>query len=133
MTQGSRAQGSRPLSPHVQIYGVYLTMAFSFMHRISGFAIASGLLLFTWWVTALARGPESFAVVQGVMQSFLGTLVLIGFTLAFFYHACSGIRHFVFDAGYGLDKVSIRQSAIFIGAAAVFLTVVFWLVILVAA
>lgn len=127
------ARASRPLSPHVQIYGVYLTMAFSFMHRISGFAIASGLVLFTWWITALARGPESFALVQSVMQSWLGTLVLIGYTLMFFYHACSGIRHFVFDAGYGLDKVSARQSAIVVGSSAVVLTVVFWSVIFIAA
>lgn len=127
------AQASRPLSPHVQIYGVYLTMVFSFMHRISGFAIASGLLIFTWWVTALARGPESFALVQSVMQSWLGTLVLIGYSFMFFYHACSGIRHFVFDAGYGLDKISMRQSAIFIGATAAVLTVAFWAVIFIVA
>ena len=127
------AQGSRPLSPHVQIYGVYLTMAFSFLHRISGFANAAGLLLFTWWIVALAMGPESFAVVQAVVQSWFGILVLVGFTLSVAYHACSGIRHFVFDAGYGFDKVAIRQSAIGIGAAAVVITAVFWLAIFVAA
>ncbi len=127
------AQGSRPLSPHVQIYGVYLSMIFSFLHRITGFAIASGLLLFAWWVTALASGPESFALVQGVMQSWFGTLVLMGYTLAFFFHMVSGVRHFVFDAGYSLSKTAIRQSGILVGVLALTLTVVFWLVVFIVA
>jgi succinate dehydrogenase / fumarate reductase cytochrome b subunit len=113
----------------LQIYGVYLSMIFSFLHRISGFAIAAGLVLFTWWVTALASGPESFATVQWVMQSWIGTLILIGFTLALFFHMVSGIRHFVFDAGYSLSKAAIRQSGIVIGAVAAVLTVLFWLIV----
>lgn len=123
------AQGSRPLSPHVQIYGVYLSMIFSFLHRITGFGIVAGLVLFTWWVTALARGPESFALVQSVMQSWLGTLILMGFTLALFFHMVSGVRHFVFDAGYSLSKTAIRQSGIIVGSIAAGLTMVFWLVV----
>lgn len=127
------AQGSRPLSPHVQIYGWYLTMAFSIMHRISAFAIVVGLLFFTWWLTALARGRESFAVVQGAMDSFLGGLALFAFSAALFFHACSGVRHFIFDAGWGLEKPMLRQGAIMLGAATAFLTVVYWLILLVAA
>jgi len=125
------AQGSRPLSPHVQIYGVYLSMVFSFLHRITGFTIAAGLVLFTWWLTALASGPESFALVQGVMQNWFGTLILMGFTLALFFHMVSGIRHFVFDAGYSLSKTAIRQSGILVGSIAVALTVLFWIVVFV--
>ena len=74
------AQASRPLSPHLGIYRWYLTMALSIAHRVTGGALAVGLLLLTWWLLALAGGPDSFATVQAVMDNFLGGLVLFGFT-----------------------------------------------------
>jgi succinate dehydrogenase / fumarate reductase cytochrome b subunit len=126
------AQGTRPLSPHLQIYRWYLTMALSIGHRISGIGIAIGLVLFTWWLTALARGPESFAVVQGAMDNIFGGLILFGFSAALFYHLCSGVRHLVFDAGRSLDKEGLRKSGIIMAASAGFLTVVFWLLLLAA-
>ena len=104
-------------------------MALSIGHRISGIAIAIGLVLFTWWLTALARGPESFAGVQAAMDNILGGLIRFAFTAALFYHACSGVRHLVFDAGRSLDKEGLRKSGIIMVAAAGFLTVVFWLLL----
>ena len=58
------AQAGRPLSPHVSIYRWYFTMALSIAHRVTGAGLSVGLLLLAWWLTALAGGPESFAVVQ---------------------------------------------------------------------
>ena len=84
-------QAARPLSPHLQIYRWYLTMATSIAHRISGVALVLGLLLLTWWLTALARGPDSFAVVRAVTDNILGGLVLFGFTFAIFFHLVNGI------------------------------------------
>ena len=98
------AQASRPLSPHLQIYRWYFTMALSIAHRVTGIALTVGLLLLTWWLVALASGPDSFATVQAVMDNFLGGLILFGFTLALFLHALNGVRHLVWDLGYGIDK-----------------------------
>ncbi len=125
----SKTVASRPLSPHLQIYRWYLTMATSILHRVTGSALAAGLLLFTWWLTALARGPESFAVVQAVMHNVLGWLVLFAFTAALFFHAANGVRHLFWDAGFGFDKAAARQSGIVTLAAAAGLTVVFWLLV----
>ena len=127
------AQGQRPVSPHLQIYRWYPSMAFSILHRITGSALAVGLLLLTWWLVALARGPESFAVVQGFMHSFFGFLILFGFSAALFFHAANGVRHLIWDAGYGLDKASLRQGNFVMAGSAGFLTVVFWLLVLAAA
>src|SRR5690554_2275315 len=98
------AQGARPLSPHLQVYRWYLTMATSILHRVTGSALVVGLVLLTWWLVALAAGPESFATVQAVMHTFFGWLVLFGMTIALFYHAAYGVRHLVWDAGYGFYK-----------------------------
>ena len=123
------ARADRPLSPHLQIYRWYFTMALSIGHRITGVGLALGLLLLTWGLLALASGPEAFATVHGIVDSWLGTLILFLYTLTLFYHMGNGIRHLVWDFGYGFDpKVAYASGAavlVFAGA----MTVLIWLVI----
>ena len=125
------AQAGRPLSPHLQIYRWYLTMALSILHRMTGCALAFGTILLVWWLTALARGPEAFATVQSVVHSWFGVLVMIGFTAALYLHLANGVRHLVWDAGYGFDKVASHQSGVLVAAATVVLTALTWLAVLV--
>ncbi|MFP4125631.1 MAG: succinate dehydrogenase, cytochrome b556 subunit [Alphaproteobacteria bacterium] len=110
----------KPLSPHLQIFRWPLSMALSIGHRITGAGLAAGLLLLTWWLVALAAGPEAFAVVDGVVDSWFGGLVLFGFTVAAFLHLGNGIRHLVWDFGYGFDLETTKRS----GQAVVVFTVV---------
>jgi succinate dehydrogenase / fumarate reductase cytochrome b subunit len=124
------AQAGRPLSPHIGIYRWYFTMALSIAHRITGGALAVGLLLLTWWLVALAGGPESFATVQAVMDNFLGGLVLFVFTAFFFYHTLNGIRHLVWDVGLNLEKVAAQKSGVLVLAGTVVLTLATWIAIL---
>lgn len=126
------APAERPLSPHVQIYRWYLTMALSIAHRVTGAALAVGLLLLTWWLVALASGPESFATVRAAMDNLLGGLVLFGFTVFFYYHALNGVRHLVWDLGYNLEKVAAFQSGVAVLVGTAVLTVVTWVAILIA-
>lgn len=123
-------RAARPLSPHLQIFRWYLTMATSILHRITGVALAFGLLLLTWWLTALARGPESFAAVQAVTGNALGGLVLFGFTFALFFHLVNGIRHLAWDAGYGFGRQVAEQASIVVAGVSVALTVLTWIVLL---
>ena len=123
------AQAERPLSPHLSIYRWYLAMALSIGHRVSGSALAVGLLLLTWWLVALASGPEAFAIVQGVMHSWIGVLVLFGYSFVLFYHLANGIRHLVFDAGYGFELEVARQSGVAVLVFAGAMTVLTWLII----
>ncbi len=120
----------RPLSPHLQIYRWYLTMAMSIAHRASGVGLALGLLLLTWWLTALARGPEAFALVRAAIDNPLGGLVLFGYTLAAFYHMTNGVRHLVWDLGIGLEKETAERSGLLVLAVAGGATLLLWLVLL---
>ncbi len=120
----------RPLSPHLQIYRWHLTMALSILHRASGIVLAAGLLLLTWWLTALARGPEAFATVRSVTIHPLGGLVLFGFTVALFYHLGNGVRHLVWDLGLGLEKEEAHRSGIFVLAFTAVATILVWIAIL---
>jgi succinate dehydrogenase / fumarate reductase cytochrome b subunit len=123
------AKAERPLSPHLQIYRWYLTMALSIAHRVTGSAMAIGLLLFTWWLLALASGPEAFATVQSVMRSWFGLLVLFGYTFVLFFHMGNGIRHLVWDVGYGFDPTTAYHSGIAVLIFAGVMTVVTWLIV----
>ena len=123
------AQANRPLSPHLQIFRWYFTMALSIAHRATGIALAVGLVLLCWWLLALAHGPDAFAVVQGVIDSWFGVLVLLLYTLALFYHMGNGVRHLVWDFGYGFDVDVARRSGIAVLVFTGAMTVLVWLVV----
>ena len=125
------AKAVRPLSPHLQIYRWYLTMALSIAHRTSGVALAFGLILLSWWLLALASGPEAFAFVEWWKDSFLGVLALFGYTFVLAYHLGNGIRHLIWDMGYGFDPEIARMSGLAVLAFAGVVTLIVWLAILV--
>jgi len=124
------ASRPKPLSPHLQIFRWPLSMALSIGHRVTGAGLAAGLLLLTWWLVALATGPEAFAVVDAVVDSWLGGLVLFGFTVAAFLHLGNGIRHLVWDFGYGFDLETTKRSGQAVIGFTVVATALTWLAIL---
>ena len=58
--------------------------------------------------------------------SFIGRLVLFGYTWALIHHMLGGIRHFVWDTGAGLDKHTATRFAYATIAASVILTLLIW-------
>ncbi|MGB8277113.1 MAG: succinate dehydrogenase, cytochrome b556 subunit [Methylovirgula sp.] len=96
-------EARRPLSPHLSVYRPMLTMLMSIAHRITGAALYVGTLLLVWYLVAAASGEAAFATVSWFMRSFLGQLVLFGFTFAFLHHFFGGVRHLIWDAGYGFE------------------------------
>ncbi|MBU6246919.1 MAG: succinate dehydrogenase, cytochrome b556 subunit [Xanthomonadaceae bacterium] len=95
------ADTSRPLSPHLQVYKWQVQMLTSILHRATGIALALGTLIIAWGLAALAGGRESFAPFAACVGSPIGLLVMFGWTWAFAYHLCNGIRHLVQDTGAG--------------------------------
>ncbi|MCW6507268.1 succinate dehydrogenase, cytochrome b556 subunit [Lichenifustis flavocetrariae] len=116
----------RPLSPHLQIYTPMLTMMMSIAHRITGVALYVGTLLLAWFLIALASGPDSFATVAWFMDSILGKLVLLGFTWALFHHLLGGLRHFLWDSGWGMDHPQREWLAQGTLIGGIVLTVLVW-------
>ena len=117
----------RPLSPHLQIYRWQLTSVLSILHRATGIAISVGAILLVSWVGAASDGPESFAAFQRFMGSWLGLLLLFGWSVALFYHLCNGIRHLWWDTGHGLDLKSVYASGWAMLAGTAVLTVIAWI------
>jgi succinate dehydrogenase cytochrome b subunit len=116
----------RPLSPHLQIYRWQLTSVLSILHRASGVVLSAGTILLVWWLVAAASGPDAYESVEDFLGSWLGLLVLFGWTAALFYHLCNGIRHLVWDTGYALDLKSTYTGGWVVVAATGVLTLVAW-------
>jgi succinate dehydrogenase / fumarate reductase, cytochrome b subunit len=121
----------RPLSPHLQVYRFTWTMAMSILHRITGAALYAGTILIALWLMAAASGPLAFGWAQTFAGSWLGLLVLFGYTWALLHHMLGGLRHFVWDLGKGYGLAARMNLAKFglIGSAV--LTVLLWLIVLV--
>ncbi|MGD1015239.1 MAG: succinate dehydrogenase, cytochrome b556 subunit [Roseiarcus sp.] len=100
---------ARPLSPHLGIYRFTLTMAMSIAHRITGAGLYVGVLLLAWFLVATSLNASAFSVFAAFIQSIFGQLVLFGFTWALFHHMLGGVRHFIWDAGRGLDHPEREQ------------------------
>lgn len=122
---------ARPLSPHLQVYKWSPSMAVSIFHRVTGDGLAIvGALMFLWWLGAIAAGPDAYAAFVAcvwkdpaggtfhLVTNFLGKVVLVGLTWAFFQHLFSGLRHFVLDigAGYELKTNKLWSTLVFVGA-----------------
>lgn len=123
---------NRPLSPHLQVYKPQLTSILSITHRATGVFLSIGTLLITWWLVALASGPEYFTYVQDWIGSPIGYLALIGWTFAVFYHMSNGVRHLFWDMGKGFELETVYKSGYAVVASAVTLTVIAWAVALAA-
>ena len=124
----TKAPAERPLSPHLFIYKPTLTMTMSIVHRITGGALYFGTIILAWWLLAAAAGQNAYGVFEGFATSWFGRLVLFGYTWALLHHMLGGIRHFVWDLGYGF-KASEREALTW-GAliGGISLTVLVWIV-----
>jgi len=118
----------RPLSPHLQIYRRQLTSVLSILHRFTGIGLAVGLLYLVCWLAAAASGLEAFDRLQSFNGSPIGKLLLLGWSIAFFYHLLNGIRHLAWDAGWGFELPAAYKSgyAVLIGTVA--LTLAAWVI-----
>ncbi|MFK7836676.1 MAG: succinate dehydrogenase, cytochrome b556 subunit [Sulfitobacter sp.] len=96
-------RGNRPLSPHLTIYRPQLTSMTSILTRITGNAMLVAALLIVWWFLAASSSPEYFAVANGFITSWFGDLVMFLSVLGLWYHTLAGVRHLIWDNGYGLD------------------------------
>ena len=120
----------RPLSPHLQVYRLPLAAVLSITHRITGVGLTLGMLVLTWWLTSAAYGPDAYDQAMTYIASPLGLLVLLGFSLALFFHLSNGIRHLLWDAGRNFEIGATKRGNIFVIISTLVLTAAAWLLAL---
>ncbi|WP_414592794.1 succinate dehydrogenase, cytochrome b556 subunit [Ancylobacter sp. G4_0304] len=119
----------RPLSPHLQIYRPMLTMMMSIVHRITGVALYFGTALLVIWLVAVASTTTSFDAVNGLYGSWIGLIVMVGYSWALIHHLLGGLRHFVWDTGAGFGPEARELLAKLTIGGSITLTVLLWIVI----
>lgn len=129
---GASAEAKRPLSPHLQIYRWTWTMAMSIFHRATAIVLYAGTVLLAFWLVALASGPEAYAAAAWFFGSWLGMLILFAYTWALMHHMLGGVRHFVWDFGHGFEPSQRFLLAKLTLVGSISLTLVIWIVALIA-
>ena len=81
-------------------------------------------MLLVCWLIAAATGESAFNDVQAFNASWIGKLLLFGWSYALFYHLCNGIRHLFWDAGKGFELESAYRNGWLVVAASIALTVI---------
>ena len=117
----------RPLSPHLQVYRPQLTSVLSILHRGTGLFLVLGTLMISFWVITLALGPNIFVIYQTWLGSLIGKVLLVFWSFSLFYHWANGIRHLLWDIGWGYDIDRVHMTGWIVVSVSVILTGLLWL------
>ena len=113
----------RPLSPHLQIYRPQITSVLSILHRLTGLGLWA--LGFVW--VAFLSFPDHMTP---VFQTGMGKVALAGCVWCLFYHLSNGLRHLMWDGGWGFRMSQVTRSGfVVVGVSCVLtlLTLGMWL------
>ena len=119
---------NRPLSPHLQVYRPQLTSILSIVHRMTGVALAAGMLLLVYWLVSVAAGAEAYETARALIGSIFGRLLLFGWSIALFYHLCNGIRHLFWDLGLGYELPVAYRTGWAVMIVTLGLTLLSWII-----
>lgn len=120
----------RPLSPHLGIYRMSISMLMSIVHRITGAALYFGTILLAAWLIGIAQGPKAFNTVNSFFGHPVGLFIMFGYTWALIHHMLGGLKHFMWDTGRGFNLRTVNLLSWLTPILSVGLTAAIWLVAL---
>ena len=119
-----------PISPHLQIYKPQITSVLSITHRITGFFLSLTLPLLLLWLFCIFLGLNAYNSFITLFSYLPIKLILIPITYAFSYHMLNGIRHLIWDCGYGFSLRFSSISGVLIVTLSILITIVINLIII---
>ncbi|KAA2284440.1 succinate dehydrogenase, cytochrome b556 subunit [Arenimonas fontis] len=122
------ATPKRPLSPFMigPYYRPQITSMMSIAHRGTGVLVALGAFGLAWWLLAASLGGEAYAAFLTCAASPLGKGLLFLVSAALIYHFLNGLRHLLWDAGWGFELPRVYASGYVVLALTVLLTAGLW-------
>ena len=105
---------NKPLSPHIQIYSWNISSLISISHRITGIINIVALTIICFWIALFLFGNSIYDIVQNILNSFFGKLLVIGITWSFSFQILSEIRHLFWDMGYGFELTISKISGVIV-------------------
>ena len=98
---------------------------------MTGAFLYIGLLLFVaWLVDHLYNGFRPACPYWGLFLTIPGLMLLVAWSFSLFYHLCNGVRHLVWDAGYGFALRAVAWSHAIVLVSSVTMTALVWWLIL---
>jgi succinate dehydrogenase / fumarate reductase cytochrome b subunit len=122
---------NRPLSPHLEVYKPQMTSLMSIFNRLTGLALSVGTVFFVWQLLAAASGPQAFASFQNLAGSWIGLTALFGWSVSLVYHLLNGVRHLLWDAGWGFDLDTTYRTGQLVIVLTLALTAIVWIAALI--
>ena len=120
---------NRPLSPHLGIYKKVLTAVFSIFHRITGFGLSIGSILIVIWIAILALGPNYFFIFKAISSFFIFKIILLIWTIGFFFHLFNGIRYIFWSFGLGMELKTVYNSSYLVILLTFLSTIIVWIAV----
>jgi succinate dehydrogenase / fumarate reductase cytochrome b subunit len=114
-----------PLSPFWIYRWRYTFFNLSIIHRFTGGFLVIGLLGLVYALMSLALGQHNYTIALNLLTYPVTKLFLIGLAWSVFYHLLCGLRHLVFDVGYGYEKKTARATGWVVVVGATALTVIY--------
>jgi succinate dehydrogenase / fumarate reductase cytochrome b subunit len=121
---------ARPLSPHLSVYRWQIQMVTSIAHRATGVFLAFGTILVCWGLVALAWNENAFAELRAFSASWIGMLLLLGWTWSLAFHLLNGIRHLLQDVGLGYAPATFVRNGWIVTIGSFVLTALVWACVL---
>jgi succinate dehydrogenase / fumarate reductase, cytochrome b subunit len=110
---GASSPEQRPVSPHLSVWRWHVTMAGSILHRVTGIGLYLGAIGLAIWLMAAATGPDMYTPIGVLLSTWFGQIALYLLVAALAFHLANGVRHLVFDFGYGMNPADADSSAWF--------------------
>jgi succinate dehydrogenase / fumarate reductase cytochrome b subunit len=106
----ANAASSRPVSPHLQVWRWHITMFGSIVHRATGVILYLGAIGLVVWLCLIAAGPTLYDKVLGLVPPWMIYAKLYAVTAVIAYHLVNGIRHLLWDIGWGFQKSTANAT-----------------------
>ena len=105
------ARLKRPLSPF-SMYKIQLTSSLSFSHRLTGLFLGVGFYSFGLsQLFASSNFINQMSYIHSIVPASVLLVLKCLVTTSFAYHFFAGIRHLIWDLGYGFTRNQIYNSA----------------------
>ena len=117
---------NRPISPHLQIYKPQITSILSISHRFTGIILFFSCFLVCIWLFAMAFNDSLYDLINIFFSGIIGKVILFFITFSFFYHLLNGVRHLLWDIGYGYKITNVYLSGIIVILLTLVINIYIW-------
>ena len=119
-------KNNKPLSPHLTIYKPQITSVMSITHRATGVFQSLGTLFILTYFFSVVLNEDFYKIFEYFIESYVGKTFLFFYLLSLCYHLCNGIRHLLWDLGFGFEIKNVYYSGYLTIFIAIFLNFIIW-------